>query len=241
MAKRKSSAGTVIAIIIAVVAGVWILPRLLAALRSGRSGSTSGVSALPPLLKLPPPKPPQPSKGGGVGFGGGAAPPGGTPSTRGLAQALAGWINNVVTYGWRAAAQMPIYQSGDYLNGLGIDPSLSIPLEPTSLFDVGQLATDIPGLNGLGSPDVIDPSFTDQQIPYQQTGLFDVNQMATDIPGYDSGSSSGYNSSSNTGIDPYYGADQLSLYYNDLSNVSIGGAPSGFDGSYAIDPTSVGY
>lgn len=199
MAAKKTHWGAVLAAV--GIAGVLYLFLHRKRPAAGGGGPSYGGGSGIPMLGGASGRGPS---GGGQGGGGGIPLNslfGGNP--------LKSWINKVLKQGYANAAQLPILQDNSYLSGLGTDPSLSVGgLQPLSLFDVSQLAQDISGMNNPNYPDVVYPSFADMQIPYDQTNLFDVNQLAQNI--------SQPADLSSYGIDPYYGADQLSTVSTDF-------------------------
>lgn len=188
------------------MAVVWLIwPRKAHAAASSGRGVGSAAGGFPFGFGGAPGAGAGPSAGGGGGsslqlphFNFGRSP-------------LKRWIDSVLKQGYANAAQLQV--DNGYLPGLGEAPGLSIPDKALQLFDVGQLAQDISGANNPYFPDVIDSGYTDQQIPYDQAGLFDVNSVAQDIP--QPADLSSY------GIDPNYGASDLSVMQPDFSTLQI--------------------
>lgn len=169
--------------------------------------------------------------GGGLGvspsFGGGG---GGS----GVSSALKKWINGVLNQGYQNAAGLSL--SSDYIPGLGETPGLSIPSDPLQLFDVSQLTQDIPGYDGSGDPGLLEETdLADETIPSESFdyGSYSPNDflVTSDIP--QTADLSSY------GIDPYYGADQLTSY---LDSESGGYSSEGYNDPYGdyVSPSGNG-
>lgn len=173
-------------LIIGVVFVVWILLTRKTAVGSSSGGGGGlvggGGSGSYPFQQ-------QPQQGGGGGIGASIPGAGGSPaSASNLSSFLGGWLSSVLNTGWANAATLQI--DNGYEPGGALD-NLSIPYEPTALFDVNQLATDIPGYGDTSGLGTIDTNITDGSIPYDTSGdgssigLIDTNITDGSIGGYD--------------------------------------------------------
>lgn len=209
MAAKKHNWGTIAGLVVA-VAVVWLIwPRKAHAATSSGRGVGSAAGGFPFGFGGAPGAGAGPSAGGGGGsslqlphFNFGRSP-------------LKRWIDSVLKQGYANAAQLQV--DNGYLPGLGELPGLSIPSQPMQLFDVSQLAQNIPAdLSSFG----IDPSYGADQLQLSDTNfapdsiggsdLFPVGSLATspaDLSSY--------------GIDPNYGASDLSVMQPDFSTLQI--------------------
>lgn len=176
MAAAKKTNWAAILIVIGVVFVVWLLLTRKAAAggSSGGGGLVGGGGSGYPLGQ----QQQQPQGGGGLsaGFPGS----GGVPANAStLSSFLGGWLSNVLNTGYANAATLQIdngYEPGGALDGL------TIPDEPLALFDVNQLATDIPDYSGATDTsglDTIDTNisdgFIDDSGDSSGLGLIDTN------------------------------------------------------------------
>lgn len=222
MAAKKTNWGAVAAAVGVVAVAWYFLAHRRAAASGGPSyggGSGSGVPLFPGSNS------PKPSAGAGLG---GLGSP--LSALFGHGNPLKNWINSVLNQGYANAAGLPIDSS--YMPGLGTSPDLSIPLQPTSLFDVNQLATALPGWDtGAISPQ--DSNLSDFSIPYDAFNWGSSSPsdflVTQDIP--QTADLSSY------GIDPYAGSDSVSLWDSN-SNLDL---TSAYQGQYDLGAPSGGY
>lgn len=172
--------------------------------------------------------------GGGLGvapsFGGGGG------ASSGLSSALKKWINGVLNQGYQNAAGLSLSPT-DYIPGLGETPGLSFPSVAVPGFgDLNDflVTSEIPGYDGSGDPGLLEETdLTDQSISSFGYGSYSPNDflVTSDIP--QTADLSSY------GIDPYYGADQLTSY---LDSESGGYSSEGYQDPYSdyVSPSGNG-
>lgn len=228
VAAKKTNTGAIL-LVLGIVAVVWFfLSQKKKPAASAGGGAYGGGGGGTPLF------PGGNVRSGNVPGGGGASggsiqlPSFSGPSLAQRIKALLGFVAQGNQQG------MLLQSSNAYLPGLGVSPDLSIPLQPVSLFDVGQLAQPIPGFD-TSSISPTDLSLSDSSIPYQplDTGGIDPNsflqtqdiQYAPSDGGIDTTAMDLSNLSIDTNPTYNFGLDSTAAYQGqyDLADPSLGG------------------
>lgn len=201
MAAKKTNWGA-IAVVVGIVGVAWYLLSRKKAAAGGGGGAYGGGGGTP---LFPGGNSRSPAGGTGVPNVGVPASSFGGPSLAQRIQSLLGFV--------RAgnAAGMLLPSSNAYLPGLGTSPDFSIPMQPTNLFDLSQVAQPIQ-IFDTSSISPTDLSLSNFSIPYDSfnMGGIDPNSFlqTQDIQYQPSDTTTSYdfidtNPDLNFGLDPY--------------------------------------